>query len=192
MFRRHIYFFVYKIVSRYIYKHFFRHIGRNSRIVRPLSLKGCSLMSIGENVLINDDAFWIAIDNDEHTGIQIGDGCKVGHYSHLVSQKNIIIEENVLIADRVFISDCNHNFEDIMTPIIDQGIYYSGNVKIGEATWIGENVCICGSSVGKHCVIGANSVVATDIPDYCVAVGNPARVIKKYDFASQKWVKLDS
>lgn len=43
--------------------------------------------------------------------------------------------------------------------------------------------------IGKHCIIGANSVVNSDIPDYCVAVGSPARVIKKYDFSLGRWVK---
>lgn len=50
---------------------------------------------------------------------------------------------------------------------------------IGEGSWIGENVCVCGANIGKHCVIGANSVVTKDIPDYSVAVGCPARIIKK-------------
>ena len=63
-------------------------------------------------------------------------------------------------------------------------------VIIGEGSWIGENVCIIGASVGKHCVIGANAVVTKDIPDYCVAVGTPAKIIKKYDTKIKKWIKV--
>jgi len=64
-------------------------------------------------------------------------------------------------------------------------------VHIGEGTWLGTNVVIVGSiSVGKQCVIGANSVVTKDIPDYSVAVGIPAKVIKRYDFEQQQWVKI--
>lgn len=59
---------------------------------------------------------------------------------------------------------------------------------IGEGSWIGENVCVIGASVGRHCVIGANAVVTKDIPDYSVAVGAPARVIKKYNFNRGAWV----
>jgi acetyltransferase-like isoleucine patch superfamily enzyme len=55
---------------------------------------------------------------------------------------------------------------------------------------LGENVCILSASVGKHCVIGANSVVTHDIPDYSVVVGAPARVIKKYNFDTQRWEKI--
>ena len=63
-------------------------------------------------------------------------------------------------------------------------------VTIGEDSWIGENVCICGASIGKHCVIGANSVVTKDIPDYCVAAGIPAKVIKKYNFEKNSWDRI--
>jgi acetyltransferase-like isoleucine patch superfamily enzyme len=61
---------------------------------------------------------------------------------------------------------------------------------IGEGSWLGENVCVIGASIGKHCVIGANSVVTKDIPDYSVAVGIPAKVIKKYNFNKCEWEKI--
>ena len=65
------------------------------------------------------------------------------------------------------------------------------SVSIGDGSWIGENVCILGANIGKHSVIGANSVVLQDIPDYCVAVGSPARVVRKYDFETKKWVTVE-
>lgn len=65
--------------------------------------------------------------------------------------------------------------------MIDQGIVQEGQtVTIGDGSYIGINAVIVGNvRIGKHCVIGANSVVTKDVPDYCVAVGSPARVIKK-------------
>ena len=72
-------------------------------------------------------------------------------------------------------------------PIKEQGMRQISNVVIGEGTWIGENVSILGCSIGKQCVIGAGSIVTKDIPDYCVAVGNPAKVIKKYSLVKRKW-----
>lgn len=64
-------------------------------------------------------------------------------------------------------------------------------VYIGFGTWLGTNVVIADARhIGHNCVIGANSVVTSDIPDYCVAVGIPAKVIKKYDFKKKSWIKV--
>lgn len=92
-----------------------------------------------------------------------------------------------MIAERVYISDNLHGYENIDIPIIKQAIIQKRPIRIGEGSWLGENVCVIGASVGKHCVIGANSVVTHDIPDYCVAVGAPARVIKRYSFEKGEW-----
>lgn len=63
-----------------------------------------------------------------------------------------------------------------------------GGVSIGDETWIGTGVVIAGTvTIGKHCVIGANSVVTKDIPDYCVAAGNPCKIIKRYSFETKQW-----
>jgi lipopolysaccharide O-acetyltransferase len=58
--------------------------------------------------------------------------------------------------------------------------------------WLGEHVSVLpGVTIGKGCIIGANSVVAKDIPDYCIAVGCPARVIKRFSFASNRWERIN-
>lgn len=64
-------------------------------------------------------------------------------------------------------------------------------VVIGDGSWLGKNVVVIGNvSIGKNCVIAANSVVTKDVPDYSIAAGIPARVIKRYDFDRKEWVKL--
>ena len=120
----------------------------------------------------------------------IQSGTTIGHFAHIIALHSMTIEKNVLIGDKVFISDCTHSYEDINKPVLKQDVKEISPVVIGEGSWIGENVCICGASVGKHCVIGANSVVTSDVPDYCVAVGSPARVVKKFDFTSNEWKKV--
>ena len=102
-----------------------------------------------------------------------------------------MIDKNVLVANYVYIADNAHGYEDVSLPVKQQAVVQKNHVHIGENSWIGEHVCIIGANVGKHCVIGANSVVTHDIPDYCVAVGSPARVIKKYDFNTRQWVKAN-
>ena len=75
---------------------------------------------------------------------------------------------------------------------MDQGIVQRGQkVSIGDGSYRGINSVIVGDvHIGKHCIVGAKSVVTNNIPDYCVAVGSPARIIKKYDFKRNKWMKV--
>ena len=94
----------------------------------------------------------------------------------------------MLIAPEVFITDHNHG----MNPEIKEG--YAKQelvvkpVRIGDGTWIGQRVCILpGVTVGKHCIIGAGSVCTRSIPDYCIAVGVPAQVIKRWDTSEKQW-----
>lgn len=98
------------------------------------------------------------------------------------------MHKNVLTADKVYITDNLHGYRDVNLAILHQPVIQRNFVEIGEGSWLGENVCIIGACVGKHCVIGANSVVTKDIPDYSVAVGSPARVIKQYCFEKQQWI----
>ena len=120
----------------------------------------------------------------------IREGSCIGDFAHIYATKEICIEKNVLLANYVYISDNIHGYDDIHIPIVSQPIVQKKTVIIGEGSWIGEHACIIGACVGKHCVIGANSVVTHDIPDYCVAVGSPARVIKRYNFENNNWEKL--
>jgi len=136
---------------------------------------------------------WLAAEpltGSEICRLVIGHGCSVGDFAHIYSTKEIILEDNVLLANFVYISDNVHGFEDINMPIIKQPIIQRNTVRIGEGSWLGEHVCVIGANIGKHCVIGANSVVTKDIPDYCVAVGAPAKVIKKFNFNTQQWEKV--
>jgi len=114
----------------------------------------------------------------------------IGDFCHIAAVRKVVIADNVLMANRIYISDNVHTFADINQSVIDQPVAFKNEVTIGEGAWLGENVCVIGASVGKNSVVGANSVVTKDIPDFCVAIGTPARVVKKFDFATQKWVSI--
>lgn len=65
-------------------------------------------------------------------------------------------------------------------------------MHIGDGTWIGEKVCILSNvSIGEKCIIGAGSVVTKSVPDYCVAVGNPAKVVKYWDDDKTEWNEVE-
>jgi acetyltransferase-like isoleucine patch superfamily enzyme len=170
----------------------FGAFGKGSSIYRPLKLIGLSRMNIGKRVIVCEQA-WIMAENlvkGRAPSISIGDGTYIGHFCHIVAVDRMVIGENVLIANKAYFSDNVHGYRDPSVPIISQPVEFKGAVEIGDGSWIGENVAILGAKVGKHCVIGANSVVTHDIPDYCVAVGSPAAVIKKFDHESGLWMSV--
>lgn len=172
------------------YKLRFGKIGVRSYIRNPLQIDNPGRIFLG-NVYIGYKV-WLAanpLTDAPICRLIIRDGCTIGNFCHIYATGEVILEKDVLTADRVYISDNLHGYEDITMPIHKQPIKQNGCVTIGEGSWLGENVCVVGASIGKHCVIGANSVVTKDIPDYSVAVGIPARVIKRYDFEQKKWVK---
>lgn len=171
----------------------FKSFGLHSRLVSPLSLSGTANIEIGDRVVIQYKT-WLAalpLTGESECRLCIKDGTLIGHFNHIYATKQIIIEKNVLIADKVYISDNLHGYEDINIPIRDQPIVQNREVVIGEGSWLGENVSVLGAKIGKHCVIGANSVVTKDIPDYCVAVGAPVKIIKRYCFDTHAWRKTD-
>ncbi len=96
------------------------------------------------------------------------------------------------MADKVYVADNLHEYSRIDVPIIDQPIKQLKPVTIGDGSWLGENVCIIGASIGRNAVVAANAVVTHDIPDHCVAAGIPAVIIKRYDPVSGKWCKTNS
>lgn len=179
----------YLILTKIYYGNQFKFLGKGSIIFNPLRINNPSGISVGDKVFISTGSWLVGSKKNDDIGIVVMDGTVIGNYSHIVAMKCVEIGKNVLLADKVFITDCTHSYEDVDLSILHQPVKFIKRVSIGNESWIGENVSICGASVGKHCVIGANSVVTKDIPDYSVAVGSPARVIKQFDFDKNKWIR---
>jgi acetyltransferase-like isoleucine patch superfamily enzyme len=111
--------------------------------------------------------------------VSIGDRCLIGRGSGIVGHLSIVIEDDVWTGHHVYITDQNHGYEDATRPISLQ-TQEERPVRIGAGRWIGAGtVVLPGAEIGRHVTIGANSVVTGRIPDYSVAVGVPARVIKR-------------
>ena len=166
--------------------------GWNSKIICPLKIQGGGNVHVGHHVSIHYKT-WLAalpLTGADKCELIIDDGCIIGHFNHIIATKKVHIHKGVLTADKVYISDNMHGYKNPDVYIMNQPIIQRNCVEIGEGSWLGENVCVIGASVGKHCVIGANSVVTKDIPGYSVAVGSPARVIKKYDLNLKMLVKV--
>jgi acetyltransferase-like isoleucine patch superfamily enzyme len=101
----------------------------------------------------------------------------------------VTIGNNVMLAQHIVVSGLNHGYEDISIPPKDQKVS-TNCITIADNVWIGANAVItAGVSIGKHSVIGAGSVVTKNIPEYVVAVGNPAKILKRYNRESGNWEK---
>ena len=122
--------------------------------------------------------------------LTFGDNVYIGRNCTFYCADSIVIEDNVLIASYVFVSDENHGMEVADTPFGHNKLIHKP-VRIKHNAWLCEKVCILpGVTIGHHSIIGAGSVVTKDVPDYSIAVGNPAKVIKKYDLNKKEWVKV--
>ena len=111
--------------------------------------------------------------------ISVGDRCLFGKGSAIVGHLEITVGDDVWTGHHVYITDQNHGYEDLDVPISMQ-VMPERPVSVGDGSWLGHGtVVLPGATVGRHVVVGANSVVTGDLPDNCVAAGVPARVIRQ-------------
>ncbi len=174
------------------WKRQFAYLGKGASIAYPANLLGFESISIGDNSVILSHS---RISNFQIEGvkprIRIGKDCYIGYYFSVLNASCVDIGDNVLVASHVLISSENHSMDPESDLSYAAQPLQSSPVTIGDGCWIGEKVCILpGVNIGKKCIIGAGSVVTKSIPDYSIAVGNPAKIIKKYDFEVHDWVKV--
>jgi acetyltransferase-like isoleucine patch superfamily enzyme len=107
----------------------------------------------------------------------------------IAAQSEIIIEDDVMFASNIHVNDAFHGFETAKEPYKYQKMFKIAPIRIKRGCWIGQNVVIMpGVTIGECTIIGANSVVNKSIPERSIAVGIPARVIKKWDDNSNRWL----
>lgn len=155
----------------------FSYIGKNVKFNGRVRVEHpYSNISIGDECMIGKGCYFLA--KPGKGSISLGNNVGINDYCFITSCFSIEIGNNVRIAELVSIRDYNHEFEDVNVPIRLQGVR-GDNIKIGDDVWIGRGVMITpGISIGKGSIIGANSVVTKSLPEMCVAVGAPAKVIR--------------
>lgn len=165
----------------------FKECGNDCFIMPFKVLKGANNILLGNRVSIGSNCVFETysnyLDQQFYPSITIGSNSNIGDYTHITCINKITIGNNVLMGRRIFITDNAHgaSIKELldMRPII-RPLYSKGPVIIEDNVWIGEMVCIMpGVTIGHGSIIGANAVVTKSIPPYCVAAGNPARIIKQ-------------
>jgi len=158
----------------------FAAYGPRSVLQPPIRLWGEHRISIGSDVFVGAGS-WLQVlgDGDRAPAIVIGDGTSMSGACVLSAALRVTIGRKVLMARNVYVADHSHAFGDLTVPVIDQGVDRIGPVDIGDGSWLGQNTVVGpGVRIGRGAVIGANSVVLSDVPDHAVAVGAPARVVR--------------
>ncbi len=121
--------------------------------------------------------------------LTIGDYVDIGNNSFITANNEIQIGDHVIMSAYVTISDHDHGYLDINKNLREQPLTEGGYVKIGNNVFLGvKSTILKNVKIGEHSVVGANAVVTKNIPAFSIVVGNPARIVKKYNFKNKKWV----
>ena len=168
----------------------------SSRLIRfPIIIRGKKYIDFGSKLTTGEGCRFEAYNNQKSKkSLIFGKNIQLNDYVHITAMNNVVIGDNVLMASKIYISDCSHGFysgEEMDSSPEQHPIDRSYNISevvIEDNVWLGEFVSVLpGVTIGKGAIIGSNSVVTKDIPANTIAVGSPAKVIKKYNFETKKW-----
>lgn len=167
-------------------KKLFKHIGSGGGVSGLPFISGYNNIFIGNNCFLGEavrmEAWTDYRGQSFSPQIIIGNNVIFTDRCYLSCIDKIEIGHNVLLGRDVFITDNSHGnttVDMLLIPPVERKLTSKGSVKIGNNVWIGRQVTVLsGVTIGDNSIIGANSVVNKSIPSNCVAVGNPARVIK--------------
>lgn len=187
---------VIKLTLDLLYTKMFFH---NARIIRrPIDIRGKKFIHFGKNLTTGKGCRIEAIPFfSKKILIRFGKDIEINDYVHIAAISSVIIGDNVLIASKVYISDVGHGaysgvgqHDHPDNPPRDRPLTGKA-VLIEDNVWIGESVSILpGVTIGKGTIIGANSVVSKSLPPYVIAVGIPAKPIKKFNPDSTLWESI--
>lgn len=171
-------------------------MGKGSLIIKPMIITNPHHMEIGDRVFIRNGArIETCITNEcRIPELVIGNNTNIEQNVHIICHNKINIGSNVSITGNCTIVDTTHPYEDVNDPIkigariLDDDAF----VEIGDGCFIGFGSMILPNvKIGEYAIIGAHSVVTKDVPSYCVAVGNPAKIVKTYDADEKCWTSID-
>lgn len=172
------------------YSIFFNKIGFPTYIGKPIFLYGVSKISLGRKVRIFPMSRMEV--HGKNSKIIIEDDVAIGQNFHIISGGVLVIETGTIIAPNVFINNLDNDYLEI-------GVSYLKQKEIVKETRIGKNCFIgigssihAGTVLGEQCIVGSNAVVKGVFKDFSVIVGNPCKVIKRYDRDEKKWKLTDS
>lgn len=175
---------------------------------RPRSLTNPGAMHIGRDVKLGPNSElkcqttfpggWMRHPEGEHVqqsftpSLTIGDRVTASGALQVLAFESVVIEDDVMFANNVFVADGTHAFDHVDVPYKFQGVGQPRPIRIGRGSWIGQNVVILpGVQIGAMAIVGSNSVVTRDVPEYSIVVGSPARVLRRWNAEHRAWADGD-
>jgi acetyltransferase-like isoleucine patch superfamily enzyme len=175
----------------------FAAFGKGS-VIKPFArtISGAKYVKIGRDCYFGEQLTLVAADTVNGARYsptcRIGNRCAIGAGAFISCTYSIVIEDDVMASANVFIGDSYHGYEDPELPVRDQPMRGQAAIVIGQGSFLGYSATILpGVTLGKHCYVGANSVVTKSFGPYTVLVGSPAKAIRRYDVASGEWESVD-
>lgn len=169
-----------------------RNVGKNSYIDPSVHVLGWRNVKIGDNTIISQDT-WINV-NHRHIkeiSVVIGNNCFVGRRNFFSPGNLIKLGDYCLITSDCKFLGAGHVYESPFVPYVASGATRGGEIELGTNCWLGANVIVLkGVKIGYGSIIGAGAIVNRNVPPLSVVVGNPGRVIKRFDMRLQTWVKV--
>lgn len=169
-----------------------------ARIIRfPIDVRGKRSIKISKGFTTGRGCRIEAYPRTDQQVLFIGENFQMNDYCHITAVEKVIIGNNVLLASKIYISDSSHGsyagneFDSSPDTIPHDRPLVTKPVIIEDNVWLGEFVSVLpGVTIGKGTIVGANSVVSKSLPSYVIAVGTPAKPIKKFNFTTNTWEKI--
>lgn len=175
-----------------------KFVFKNARIIRfPIDIRGKKFIKVSRGFTCGVGCRIESFPISDNATLFFGENFQMNDYVHITAMEKVEIGKNVLLASKIYISDCTHGSysgdSSDSSPEVAPSIraLSSKPVMIEDNVWLGEFVSVLpGVTIGRGTIVGANSVVSKSLPSYVIAVGSPAKPIKKYNFNTLRWEKI--
>jgi acetyltransferase-like isoleucine patch superfamily enzyme len=185
---------LYRLKGVLIYRRVFKFFGKHSAIYPPTLIGKPEYIHIGDGVLIRNGVRLEAVllDPENPPEIHIGNNVTFEQDVHVVALGKVYIHDNVTLAARTSLLCGNHPFFDVRGPvkISDRLEGEKSFIEIGEGSMLGVGSIVhMNVKIGRHVVVGANSVVKRSVPDFCAVDGHPAAIVLRYNGEEDRWTR---